>query len=117
MARHLHISRPEPYCLIRRFSNKERGFALRKRIREHLKGSTDFSVRLKKNNMNIDDLQLIAAPDDKEKFSYKDILKIAGDHNGWIESSGGTLEIGRLSMMEVSGRLCLREFELGFPAI
>jgi hypothetical protein len=59
-------------------ATKGRGFALRKRIREHLRGSKDFSVRLKKNNLNIDDLQLIAAPDDKEKFSYKDILKIEG---------------------------------------
>jgi len=28
--------------------------------------------------LQIDDLQLIAAPDDKEKFSYKDILTIEG---------------------------------------
>jgi hypothetical protein len=59
-------------------ATKGTGYALRWRIRKHLKGETDFSRRLKGNTMNIDDLQLIAAPDQKEDLSYEDILKIEG---------------------------------------
>lgn len=56
-------------------ATKSRGNALRTRIREHLKGDTKFSFRLRKNNVNMDDLQLIVAPVMKDEVRI-DILKM-----------------------------------------
>jgi hypothetical protein len=79
-------------------ATKGSGYALRSRIREHLRegAQTSFSRQLKKNNMNIDDLQLIAASDTKEEFTYKDILKIEGIITREMNPPGNSDDVGEI---------------------